>query len=79
MTLGGELQYYRAFDGFGMQTFLGNALYVGPTLHIQFTPKIMLAAAFSTQVSGHAAGETRSLDLTNFQRDLANLKVEFEF
>ena len=35
VTLGGELQYYRAFDGFGMQSFLGNALYIGPTLHIQ--------------------------------------------
>lgn len=79
VTLGGELQYYRAFDGFGMQSFLGNALYVGPTLHIQFTGKIMLAAAFSTQISGHAAGEARSMDLTNFQRNLANLKLEFEF
>lgn len=79
VTLGGELQYYRAFDGLGMQTFQGNALYVGPTLHVQFTGKIMLAAAFSTQISGHATGEGRSLDLTNFQRNLANLKLEFEF
>jgi hypothetical protein len=79
VTLGAEIQYYRAFDGLGMQTFLGNALYIGPTLHIQFTNKIMLAAAFSTQVSGHAAGEGRSLDLTNFQRNIANLKLEFEF
>lgn len=79
VTLGGEIQYYRAFDGLGMQTFLGNVLYVGPTLHIQFTSKIMLAAAFSTQVSGHATGEGRSLDLTNFQRNIANLKLEIEF
>ncbi|VFU16703.1 transporter [Methylocella tundrae] len=79
VTLGGELQYYRAFDGLGMQSFLGNALYIGPTLHIQFTSKIMLAAAFSTEVSGHAIGEGRSLDLTNFQRRLANLKLEIEF
>ncbi|WP_198017235.1 transporter [Methylocapsa acidiphila] len=79
VTLGGEIQYYRTFDGFGMQSFVGNALYVGPTLHVQFTPKIMLAAAFSMQVAGHAAGEGRALDLTNFQRDLANLKLEFEF
>ncbi len=79
VTLGGELQYYRTFDGLGMQTFAGNALYVGPTLHIQFSGKVMLAAAFSTQISGHAAGEGRSLDLTNFQRNLANLKFEVEF
>jgi hypothetical protein len=79
VTLGGELQYYRAFDGLGMQTFVGNALYIGPTLHIQFSSKVMLAAAFSTEISGHAAGEGRSLDLTNFQRNLANLKLEIEF
>ena len=79
VTLGGELQYYRTFDGLGMQTFAGNALYIGPTLHIQFSGKMMLAAAFSTQTSGHAAGEGRSLDLTNFQRNLANLKFEIEF
>ena len=79
VTLGGELQYYRAFDGLGMQTFVGNALYIGPTLHIQFSNKVMLAAAFSTEISGHAAGEGRSLDLTNFQRNLANLKLEIEF
>ncbi|HUZ91259.1 MAG TPA: transporter [Methylocella sp.] len=79
VTLGGELQYYRAFDGFGMQSFLGNALYIGPTLHIQFSGKVMLAAAFSTEITGHAFGERRSLDLTNFQRNLANLKFEIEF
>ncbi len=79
VTLGGELQYYRAFDGLGMQSFLGNALYIGPTLHIQFSNKVMLAAAFSTEISGYAAGEGRSLDLTNFQRNLANLKLEIEF
>ena len=79
VTLGGELQYYRAFDGLGMQTFVGNALYIGPTLHIQFSSKVMLAAAFSTEISGHAVGERRSLDLTNFQRNLANLKLEIEF
>jgi hypothetical protein len=79
VTLGGELQYYRAFDGLGMQSFLGNALYIGPTLHIQFSSKVMLAAAFSTQISGHAVGEERSLDITNFQRNLANLKLEIEF
>ena len=49
------------------------------TLHIQFSNKVMLAAAFSTEISGHAAGEGRSLDLTNFQRNLANLKLEIEF
>jgi hypothetical protein len=79
VTVGGELEYYRAYEGFGFNAFDGNAFYVGPTLHIQFTPKIMLAAAWSVQVAGRAQGETGNLDLTNFTRQYANLKLGFEF
>lgn len=79
VTLGGEVEYYRAYDGLALQTFDGNAFYVGPTLNIQFNSKVMLAAAFSTQVAGHAVGESHDLDLTNFERYHTNLKLEFEF
>lgn len=78
-TLGGEVEYYRAYDGFGFNAYSGGALYLGPTLHIQFSPKIFLAAAWSFQVAGRAQGETGTLDLTNFERQYANLKVGFEF
>ena len=79
VTLGGEVEYYRAYQGLGFGTFDGHALFVGPTMYIQFTPKTFLSLAFSTQVTGHAAGESRSLDLTNFERHRANAKLEFEF
>ena len=79
VALGGEVEYYSAFDGLAFKEFAGEALYLGPTLHIQVTPKIMIAAAFSTQVAGHAAGDSRLLDLHNFTRSKGNLKVEFEF
>jgi len=79
VTLGGELEYYRTYDGLGFQTFAGHALYAGPTLHVQFTGKTMLSLAFSSQVYGKAAGEHHSLDLTNFERHRANAKLEFEF
>jgi len=79
VTVGGEVQYYRAFDGLGMQSLLGNALYVGPTLHIQLSGHVMVAAAFSAEIAGRAIGDPRPLDLTNFQRYLGNLKVEVEF
>jgi hypothetical protein len=39
----------------------------------------MLAAAFSSQVAGRAAGESYGLDLTDFPRYRANLKLECEF
>jgi hypothetical protein len=79
ITVGGEVEYYRAYDGLAFRTFDGNALYVGPTLNVQFNSKIMLAAAFSTQVAGGAVGENHNLDLTNFERCHTNLKLEFEF
>jgi hypothetical protein len=79
VTLGGEAEYYRAYDGFGFQSFQGEALYLGPTLHIQFNGHTMLAAAWSTQVAGHAAGESFGLDLPNFPQQRGNLKFEIEF
>ena len=79
VTLGGEAEYYRAYNGFGFQSFQGEALYLGPTLHIQFNGRVMLAAAWSFQAAGHAAGEHFGLDLTNFPQQRGNLKFEVEF
>ena len=79
VTVGGEVEYYRAYDGLALNSLAGHAVYVGPTMHIQFTGKTMLSLAFSTQVYGKATGESHSLDLTNFERHHANAKLEFEF
>ncbi len=79
ITGGGEIEYYRQYGGFGLQSLQGQAFYVGPTLQIQFTGKTMLSTAWSTEVAGRATGETHGLDLTNFPHQRANLKVEFEF
>ncbi len=79
VTLGGEAEYYRAYEGFGCNTLDGSAFYLGPTLHVQFTPKVFLNAAWSTQVAGHAAGEPGNLDLTNFPRQRALLGLHYEF
>jgi hypothetical protein len=79
VTLGGEFEYYRAQNSLGFDNFAGHALYTGPTLYVQLTNKILMAAAFSTQIAGHAVGEPGPLDLTNFSRNKARLLVEFEF
>jgi hypothetical protein len=79
VTLGGEAEVNFAYDGFGIDAFSGAALFIGPTLHIQVSPKIFLAAAWSVEVAGHASGEPGRLDLTNFERQRANLKMGFEF
>jgi hypothetical protein len=78
-ALGIGAEYDRAYDGLAFQTFLGHALFVGPTLQINFSQKVLLAAAFATQVAGHAVDDCRPLDLTNFSQYRGNLKLEFEF
>ena len=79
LTMGAEIEYDTAYDGAGIQSFQGQALYLGPTLHIQFNGHVMLAAAWSTQIAGHASGENFGLDLTNFPHQQGNLKFEIEF
>jgi hypothetical protein len=78
-AMGVAAEYDRAYDGLTMQTFDGHAIFVGPTLQINFSRKVLLAAAFMAQVAGHAVDDPRPLDLTNFEKYRANLKLEFEF
>lgn len=78
-AMGVAAEYDRAYDGLVFQTFDGHALFVGPTLQINITRKVLLAAAFMAQVAGHAVDDPQPLDLTNFERYRANLKLEFEF
>ena len=78
-AMGVSAEYDRAYDGLTFQTFNGHALFVGPTVQINFSRKVLLAAALMTQVAGHAVDDPRPLDLTNFEKYRANLKLEVEF
>jgi hypothetical protein len=79
VAVGVAAEYDRAYDGLLFQSFQGHALFAGPNVQINITRKVLLAAAFMGQVVGHAVDDPRSLDLTNFERYRANLKLEFEF
>ncbi len=79
VTLGGEAEIFGAYDGLLPRDWQGDAVYLGPTLQIQFTGKVMLAAAWESQVAGRAAGDNRGLDLVDFPHQRGNLKLEFEF
>ena len=78
-AMGVGTEYDRAYDGLGFQPFNGHALFVGPNVQINFSQKVLLAAAFMTQVAGRAVDDSRPLDLTNFEKYRANLKFEVEF
>jgi hypothetical protein len=77
--MGVAAEYDRAYDGLLFQALQGHALFAGPTLQINLSRKMLLAAAVMGQVAGHAVDDPRPLDLTNFEKYRANLKLEIEF
>jgi hypothetical protein len=79
VLIGGEARYMRSFDGLGLDRFSGHALFVGPTFYARFSEKILMSAAWTTQVAGHAHNETGALDLTNFERHQALLRFGYNF
>jgi hypothetical protein len=79
LLIGVEAGYFRHYDGIGFNTYTGDALFVGPTLYYQIARKAFMTAAFGAQVAGHAVDDPSSLNLTDFPRYRAKLKLAFEF
>jgi len=73
LMFGAEADYDKAYRGLALQGFRGQALYFGPTFHYQINEKIDVSAAFLAQAP---AGR---LDLDDFPRQLAKLRLEVEF
>jgi hypothetical protein len=76
---GAEIQYFRKYEGYFFETFAGHALYVGPALHLHLTEHCSLTLGWAIQVAGRAAGNPRSLDLVNFERQRGTLKFSSHF
>jgi hypothetical protein len=74
-----EARYMRSYDGLGLDTFMGHALFIGPTLYAKFAECCWVSAAWSAQVSGRAVNEGGALDLTNFERHQARLRFGYNF
>jgi hypothetical protein len=79
LWLGGEARYLRSYDGAALNSLSGQALYLGPTVFAALPNNYWLSAAFDFQVSGRAVGIPGALDLTNFERYQAKLRVGFSF
>ena len=78
-SCGGEVWYLRHYDAANLTAFTGDAVMLGPSLYIQFTPKMFMTAAWNTQVWGREIGNPVSLNLAEFQRNRARLKFAWEF
>jgi hypothetical protein len=79
VVVGGEVWYLRHYDSIGLSNFTGDAVMVGPTMYVQFTPKMFMTAAWNMQVYGREVGNPVSLNLAEFQRHRAKLKFAVEF
>lgn len=77
--LGGELRYFRQYDGIGLGEFSGQALFVGPTAYVQLSEQSRLTLSWSMQAWGRPAGSGANLDLVNFERHQARLVFGVNF
>jgi hypothetical protein len=77
--IGAEARTLRHYEGLGLNSFAGQALYVGPTFYATFGPGYFLSAAWNVQVWGAVAGSSGALDLVNFERHQAKLRVGVVF
>ena len=71
--VGGELRYFRKYEGIGLEEFAGHSVFAGPTAYLQLSERSRLTVAWSAQVWGRPAGSTAALDLVNFERHQARL------
>jgi hypothetical protein len=79
VVLGGDVWYLRHYDAANLTSFTGDAVMLGPTLYLRFTPKMFMTAAWNAQVWGREIGNPVSLNLAEFQRHRAKLKFAWEF
>jgi hypothetical protein len=79
LFLGGEARYFRKYEGIGPDDFVGQALFVGPTVFLKLTDRSRLTANWSFQAWGRSAGSAAAFDLVNFERHQARLVLGVNF
>lgn len=71
-------QHVWQYQGLGANRFAGQATFLGPNLCWK-PGRVWIIAGWSPQIAGRARGSSRSLDLTNFERNIATLSVGLGF
>ncbi len=84
--IGAEASHQRAYTGIFMKQELGNAWFAGPTFYWQATEKLAVTGAYNYQFAGQTrdafnaiGASSKSVDLINFNRHLAKLKLAYSF
>ncbi len=84
--LGVEGSHQRAYTGIFFGNELGNAWFAGPTFYWQATEKLAITGAYNYQFAGETKDvfntfgiSGKGVDLINFNRHLAKLKLAYSF
>ncbi|MBI5130132.1 MAG: transporter [Rhodopseudomonas palustris] len=79
LVVGVGTRYLRSYDGGGLDRLAGEAVFVGPTFSYNLTSSLGLSGTWQIQVAGRASGDGRRLDLENFERHQAMLRINAHF
>src|SRR5262245_63683162 len=73
--VGAEVRSLRHYEGLGLNSFAGQALYIGPTLYATFGHGYFLSVAWNVQVWGAVAACSGALELVNFEGHQVKLRL----
>jgi len=76
---GGEVRYLQRYDGLAFDSLAGQAVYAGPTFYAKLAKDWWISAAWNVQIAGGKPGLSSALDLTDFERHQAKLRLGFTF
>lgn len=79
LFLGAETRYLRAYEGLAFGRYRGEAVFAGPSLFWSPSHGMWVSAAVDVQVAGREAGSAATLDLADFSRVQARIKIGMEF
>ncbi len=77
--VGTEFRYQRQYEGLAFNNFTGHGVFAGPVIYAKISERMWIAAGWSAQVAGRTAGDPAPLDLANFERHQAKVKVGYSF
>ncbi|MCX7382126.1 MAG: hypothetical protein NT133_12050 [Alphaproteobacteria bacterium] len=79
LFLGAETRYLRAYEGLAFGRYRGEAMFAGPSLFWSPAHGLFVSAAVDVQVAGRETGSAAALDLADFSRVQARIKIGMEF
>jgi hypothetical protein len=77
--IGGEARWRRAYNSAGLSRYAGEALFIGPTVFLSLTDRVKLSGAWTVQAAGGEHGSSAALDLADFHRHQAMIRLEYNF